>query len=249
MPTAGHVRARSAADRRARERVTVPVPGLPRSSPAEKGRHGSCGGVHRADVADVGPVRPWRTSIAPVLHDVLDTIGAHADAAVAALQVWVDARPRVLQIAVVFLLSVIPVVEGDIAAGIGMVAGVDWELTFLAAAGGTALAAWAAAVWGARIAARRRAGGGAQESPDPAARVPSRRRDAASRVLARVDRYGLGPAMVLCGFVSPVALNTFVLAVAGVDRRRLVFWGVVSAVINVGVVVAGAAGVLHLLSR
>lgn len=208
-----------------------------------------------------------------MIHDLVSTFHAATSfvaSVVSDLQDAVDVLPPVLQFFAVFLLSVIPVVEGDIAAGIGMVAGVAWEFTLLAATAGTALASWGGAVWGSRIAGRRRgraavaaedAGAGADvvdddsdgtagsvdgaEDADTA--VPSRRRDAARRLLARVDRYGLGPAMVLGGFVSPVAVNTFVLAVAGLDRRRLVFWGVVSSVVNVGVVVAGATGVLHLL--
>ncbi len=194
-------------------------------------------------------------SVASVTSAVSDVISG--------LQHQVDALPPVLQFVAVFVLAVIPVIEGDIAAGIGMVAGVDWEFTFIAAAGGTALTAWAGALWGSRLAERRR--GRTQHDRDHSGNadvaegsgnpgdivdlVPSRRRSAASRILARVDRYGLGPAMVLCGFVSPVGLNTFVLAVAGMDRRRLVFWGLVSAVLNVGIVVAGTTGVLHLVLK
>ncbi|WP_414121577.1 hypothetical protein [Corynebacterium nuruki] len=186
------------------------------------------------------------------VHDVVTTV-------INDIQTWVDMLPRALQVVAVFVLSVIPVVEGDIAAGIGMVAGIDWELTFLAATGGTVVAAWATTLWGTRIAAirqTRRAARRAEqaereagvEAPDGAPdEVDGRHRNAAVRLLRQVDRYGLGPAMVLCGFISPIAVNCFVLALAGYDRKRLLVWSVVSAVINVGVVVAGATGLLHIL--
>lgn len=195
-------------------------------------------------IPDIVTTVPGATSSA--VSSVTSSVVSFLGSALSDLQLRVDVMPRALQVLAVFLLSVIPVVEGDIAAGIGMVAGVDWEFTFLAAAGGTALSAWAAAVWGSRLAARRRtrSAGPVDEMPDE---VTPARKKAAARVLDRVDRYGLGPAMVLCGFVSPVALNTFVLALAGVDRRRLVFWGTVSALVNVGAVVAGTGGILHLL--
>ncbi|WP_139024544.1 hypothetical protein [Corynebacterium nuruki] len=180
------------------------------------------------------------------VHDVVTTV-------INDIQTWVDMLPRALQVVAVFVLSVIPVVEGDIAAGIGMVAGIDWELTFLAATAGTVVAAWVTTLWGTRIAAirqtrraARRAERAEQEAGAPD-EVDGRHRNAAVRLLRQVDRYGLGPAMVLCGFISPIAVNCFVLALAGYDRKRLLVWSVVSAVINVGVVVAGATGLLHIL--
>ncbi|WP_147592865.1 hypothetical protein [Corynebacterium provencense] len=205
-------------------------------------------------INDTVATAPDTASVVSAVSGVASSVSSAVSGVISDLQHQVDALPPVLQFVAVFVLAVVPVIEGDIAAGIGMVAGVDWEFTFVAAAGGTALAAWAGALWGSRITERRRSrtlprddAGAAADTEDAVDVVPSRRRAAADRILARVDRYGLGPAMVLCGFVSPVGLNTFVLAMAGFDRRRLVVWGVVSAVLNVGIVVAGTTGVLHLL--
>lgn len=191
-----------------------------------------------------------------MIHDIFSAVHSFLATSVADVQTSVDAMPVALQCASVFVLAIIPVVEGDIAAGIGMVAGLDWELTLATASAGTAVAVWFAAQWGARLADRRRHraaasdnnGEDAGEDTEDAGEDDDTRAAAAGRKLLRLmDRYGLGPAMVLGGFVSPVALNTFALAVAGLDLRRLLFWGWVSTVINVTVVVAGAGGLLHLL--
>ncbi|RRO93863.1 hypothetical protein CXF29_09085, partial [Corynebacterium bovis] len=44
-------------------------------------------------------------------------------------------------------------------------------------------------------------------------------------LLDRVARWGLPAAMILGGVVSPVAINAFLLASAGMNRRALRLWG------------------------
>ncbi|MEL4182360.1 hypothetical protein CXF35_08890 [Corynebacterium bovis] len=68
-------------------------------------------------------------------------------------------------------------------------------------------------------------------------------------LLDRVARWGLPAAMILGGVVSPVAINAFLLASAGMNRRALRLWGVVSAVVNTALAVAATTGLLHLIWR
>ncbi|MDN8579654.1 hypothetical protein [Corynebacterium bovis] len=202
--------------------------------------------------------------------------------ALESLQSWVHGLPVVLQVLAVFVIGVVPVLEGDVAAAVGIVAGVSWPATFLAGTAGTVLATVGGVALGGRVdgglrARRRRrdrerlpaaadgiaAPTGADRGPDPgpvrtpdgtALPVGGRGRDRSREerrraLLDRVARWGLPAAMILGGVVSPVAINAFLLASAGMNRRALRLWGVVSAVVNTALAVAATPGLLHLIWR
>ncbi|MFE1514634.1 hypothetical protein [Corynebacterium bovis] len=206
--------------------------------------------------------------------------------ALESLQSWVHGLPVVLQVLAVFVIGVVPVLEGDVAAAVGIVAGVSWPATFLAGTAGTVLATVGGVALGGRVdgglrARRRRrdrerlpaaadgiaAPTGADRGPDPgpdpgpvrtpdgtALPVGGRGRDRSREerrraLLDRVARWGLPAAMILGGVVSPVAINAFLLASAGMNRRALRLWGVVSAVVNTALAVAATTGLLHLIWR
>ncbi|MEL4152143.1 hypothetical protein MTQ22_02075 [Corynebacterium bovis] len=198
--------------------------------------------------------------------------------ALESLQSWVHGLPVVLQVLAVFVIGVVPVLEGDVAAAVGIVAGVSWPATLIAGSAGTALATLGGVALGGRVdgglrARRRRrdrerlpAGtgastGGTGANPGPV-RIPDgtalpvggrgrdRSREERRRALLdRVARWGLPAAMLLGGVVSPVAINAFLLASAGMNRRALRLWGVVSSVVNTAAVVAATTGLLHLVWR
>ncbi|MEL4161944.1 hypothetical protein [Corynebacterium bovis] len=202
--------------------------------------------------------------------------------ALESLQSWVHGLPVVLQVLAVFVIGVVPVLEGDVAAAVGIVAGVSWPATFLAGTAGTVLATVGGVALGGRVdgglrARRRRrdrerlpaaadgtaAPTGQDPGPDPgpvrtpdgtALPVGGRGRDRSREerrraLLDRVARWGLPAAMILGGVVSPVAINAFLLASAGMNRRALRLWGVVSAVVNTALAVAATTGLLHLIWR
>ncbi|MDK8511186.1 hypothetical protein QP948_07220 [Corynebacterium bovis] len=202
--------------------------------------------------------------------------------ALESLQSWVHGLPVVLQVLAVFVIGVVPVLEGDVAAAVGIVAGVSWPATFLAGTAGTVLATVGGVALGGRVdgglrARRRRrdrerlpaaadgiaAPTGADPGPAPgpvrtpdgtALPVGGRGRDRSREerrraLLDRVARWGLPAAMILGGVVSPVAVNAFLLASAGMNRRALRLWGVVSAVVNTALAVAATTGLLHLIWR
>ncbi|RRO80861.1 hypothetical protein CXF47_07355 [Corynebacterium bovis] len=198
--------------------------------------------------------------------------------ALESLQSWVHGLPVVLQVLAVFVIGVVPVLEGDVAAAVGIVAGVSWPATFLAGTAGTVLATVGGVALGGRVdgglrARRRRRdrerlpaaadGTAAPTGQDPgpvrtpdgtALPVGGRGRDRSREerrraLLDRVARWGLPAAMILGGVVSPVAINAFLLASAGMNRRALRLWGVVSAVVNTALAVAATTGLLHLIWR
>ncbi|RRQ08537.1 hypothetical protein CXF35_09745, partial [Corynebacterium bovis] len=71
--------------------------------------------------------------------------------ALESLQSWVHGLPVVLQVLAVFVIGVVPVLEGDVAAAVGIVAGVSWPATFLAGTAGTVLATVGGVALGGRV--------------------------------------------------------------------------------------------------
>lgn len=145
------------------------------------------------------------------------------------LQSFVDTLPMALQTLALLGIGAVPVLEGDVSALIGVVAGVPMVLTIIFAAAGTILATMAAVAWGARIGDKRQKG------------------DRERRIMARVEKWGIPIAMLIGGFFVSVSINAFVMSAAGLNRSIVLISGIVTAVFNAVLVALIAAGALQVL--
>lgn len=143
------------------------------------------------------------------------------------LQEFVDTLPFVLQVLSVLLIGLVPALEGDVAAAVGIVAGVPWLVTVIIGAGGTVLTTVGAVAWGSRIGDRRSKG------------------DRERRILARAEKWGIPIAMFIGGFLVSVSINAFVMSAAGLNRTIVLAAGIATAVFNTLFVALVAAGILQ----
>lgn len=145
------------------------------------------------------------------------------------LQSLVDTLPMALQALALLGIAAVPVLEGDVAALIGTVAGVPMVLTIIFSAAGTILATMAGVAWGARIGDKREKG------------------DRERKIMARVEKWGIPIAMFIGGFFVSVSINAFVMSAAGLNRTIVLISGFVTAAFNTVLVALIAAGALHVL--
>lgn len=145
---------------------------------------------------------------------------------VADVQGQVDLLPLPLQIAAILVIGLIPFLEGDVAAGIGIAVGVPLVPTIAAATAGTILITIGAVRLGARAGAR------------------ASREERSERILTRAQRFGVPIAMLIGGFLVSVPLNAFVMSAARLNRAVVLVSGVVVSIINAVFVALVAAGVL-----
>lgn len=143
------------------------------------------------------------------------------------LQEFVDTLPLALQVIAVLIIGMVPALEGDVAAAIGIVAGVPWLLTVLVGAGGTVLTTLGAVAWGSRIGDKRRKG------------------ERERKIMARVEKWGIPIAMFIGGFLVSVAINAFVMSAAGLNRTIVLISGIATAIFNTLFVALVAAGILQ----
>jgi len=144
---------------------------------------------------------------------------------IASLQGAVDPLPLPLQIIAVFAIGMIPFLEGDVSAGIGVAAGIPLVPVIIAAAAGTILVTIGAVALGSR-----------------------RTRTREDKIVSRAQRFGIPLAMIIGGFLVSVPLNALVMSAARLDRTTILISGAVTAVINATFVGLVAAGVLVFIS-
>ena len=123
-----------------------------------------------------------------------------------------------LQFLAVFVIGIVPFLESHFGAFVGTLTGIPVVLAILAAVFGNLLAlvvaTWAGSGVANRVAARR-------------TQTTSKR---SQKVLAKVDRFGVPVASLLGPFVLATALSTFIMIGAGLNRRTVVTWQVVTVV-------------------
>ena len=144
-------------------------------------------------------------------------------------QAFVDTLPLALQVLSLLVVGLVPFLEGDVAAAIGVVTGVPLILALIFSAAGTILATMAAVAWGARIGEKRQRG------------------ERERRIMARVEKWGIPIAMLLGGFFVSVSVNAFVMSAAGLNRTIVLVSGFITAALNTAFVGLAAAGVLRLV--
>ncbi|WP_430593226.1 hypothetical protein [Humidisolicoccus flavus] len=145
------------------------------------------------------------------------------------LQTSVDPLPDALQVLAVFAIGMIPFLEGDVGAGIGIAAGAPTVATIIAATLGTIVVSLLALQLGGTVGAKR-------------SRSARER-----RVLRRVEKWGIPIAMFIGGFLVSVPLNVLIMSAAGLNRRIIAIAAVATAIFNTLFVAVIVLGVLNFL--
>lgn len=145
------------------------------------------------------------------------------------LQQFVDTLPGPLQIIVIALIGMIPFLEGDVAATIGVVAGMHWLTSILLGVTGTIAVTFMVLAMTKRFGERHQ------------------HRWQEHTVMQRVERWGVPIAMLITGFLLSVPMTAFVMRAAGLGRSIVLVSAIAVALLNATVAGLIAAGMLNWL--
>ncbi|NQX11539.1 small multidrug efflux protein [Microbacteriaceae bacterium VKM Ac-2855] len=180
------------------------------------------------------------------------------------LQDFVDNVPEFVQPLIVAGLGMIPYVEGEGSAALGIIAGVNPIVAAVAGAAGNILAVVLVVLLSARVrdsvAARRRervlvgAGSDAPGTADASSTVdapsdtePNRRGKARERLSRWLVRFGVPGASILAPLALPTQLTAAFFVASGVRKGWVVLWQVIAIVLWTGLVAAAALGFVSAL--
>ncbi|MBN0038914.1 hypothetical protein JN535_01845 [Cellulosimicrobium cellulans] len=141
----------------------------------------------------------------------------------------VDGLPTIVQFLAPFALGLVPFLEGDVGATIGVLVGIPWPLAFVAGATGTAVATVLAVSLGGAVDDRRA------------------KTDRGRKTMRRVERWGTPVAMLISGFLFSVVTAALVMTAAGLDRRVVAICGTVTGVFNALFAALLTAGIITLV--
>jgi hypothetical protein len=145
------------------------------------------------------------------------------------LQQFVDMLPGPLQGFAVVLVGMVPFLEGDVAATIGVVAGMHWLVSILLGVTGTIAVTFLV------LAVTERLGEHHQSRWEE------------HTVMRRVERWGVPIAMLITGFLLSVPVTAFIMRAAGLGRSIVLVSSIAVAILNATVAGLIAAGMLHWL--
>ncbi|MHA7263949.1 small multidrug efflux protein [Arthrobacter sp. TMN-37] len=175
------------------------------------------------------------------------------------LQEFVNQVPDVLQPLGVALVGMIPYVEGEGSAALGILAGVDPIVAGLAGAGGNFLSVLVVVLLSSRVRERVvawRAGGGESDGgtirtletdTSKSTSPPTRRAKGQRRLRGWLSRFGVPGASMLAPLALPTQLTAAFFVASGVSKRRVLLWQAIAIVVWTAAVAAAATGVLGLL--
>ncbi|WP_019180750.1 hypothetical protein [Microbacterium yannicii] len=167
--------------------------------------------------------------------------------------------PEFVQPLIVALAAAVPFVEGELASVLGIWAGVNPFVAFLAAVAGNFLSVFVVVVFGARIReaiVRRRAtrrelvaagagaGAGIESAHSEEAKPESKGRQRFRRFLVR---FGVPGASLLGPLALPTQFTSAMLVAAGVSKGWILLWQAVAIILWTGFTTAVTVGVLALL--
>lgn len=186
------------------------------------------------------------------------------------LQNAIDQLPEFLQPLLVMLAGAIPYIEGEGAAGLGILAGIDPIIAAVAGAAGNILCVIGVVFLGSRVregvvarkAARTEAnrlepslvggagsgtdaGGTSPADADP--EKPSRKTKGRARLRRWLVRFGVPGASILAPLALPTMLTAAFFVGSGVSRRWVILWQVVAIVLWTSLIAVAATGALALL--
>lgn len=143
------------------------------------------------------------------------------------LQQYVDTLPGPLQLTAVFVIGVVPLLEGDVAALVGVLSGMHWLPTVLFGTAGTVVVT-VCAVGVAGTVGRRQEG-----------------RWKHHRVMRRVGDWGSPVAMLVSGLLFSVPITAFIMRASGIRRSVVLVSAVLVSAANALLVGLVVSGVLH----
>lgn len=144
------------------------------------------------------------------------------------IQTHVDALHPILQFLAVFAVGLVPFLEGDSGAIVGVLAGIPWPVVIIAAFAGTLLSSLVVVRLSGRLA------------------DPGNRGERDRRVLSRAERWGIPAAMLVSGVLLSVIITALIMAGARLHRPTILLSAAVTALLNVGVGVLVGEGVIQL---
>ncbi|WP_127817645.1 small multidrug efflux protein [Microbacterium sp. CPCC 204701] len=170
--------------------------------------------------------------------------------------------PDLVQFLIVGAVAMVPFLEGELAATLGVWAGFNPVAAFAVAAAGNFLSVFAVVTFGSRareaiIARRARAkapvaSGGAvlvQEQPDSVAGEPAKPESKGRQRFRRfLVRFGVPGASLLGPLALPTQFTSAMLVASGVSRRWVLLWQGIAIVIWTGLTTLVATGVLALIA-
>lgn len=162
---------------------------------------------------------------------------------------WVQQLPELVQPLGVGIAGMVPYIEGEGAAGIGIILGINPVVAALAAMIGNFLSVLAVVTISSRVREKVVAGrGNEREAPDPAAAAPSARRVKGQRRLQGwLSRFGVPGASLLAPLALPTQLTAAFFAASGVRKERVLLWQAIAIVLWTGVIAALATGLVGFL--
>ncbi len=175
------------------------------------------------------------------------------------LQDFVTQLPEFVQPLLVAGLGMIPYVEGEGGAAIGIIAGINPVVAALAAAAGNIIAVLAEVLVSSRaretvVARRTRPAGGGTLTIDTADRpmadsaaTPNRRSKGRERLRGWMVRFGVPLTSILAPLALPTHLTAAFFVASGVKKEWVILWQIVAIVLWTGAVAAAALGVITLL--
>ena len=165
--------------------------------------------------------------------------------------------PQLVQPLIVALAAAIPFVEGELASVLGVWAGVNPFVAFLAAVAGNFLSVFFVVVFGVRIReaiVRRRATRRELAAAGAGARIESAHFEEAKpeskgrqRFRRFLVRFGVPGASILGPLALPTQFTSAMLVAAGVSKGWILLWQAVAIILWTGFTTAVTVGVLALL--
>ncbi|WP_159619514.1 small multidrug efflux protein [Arthrobacter zhaoguopingii] len=173
------------------------------------------------------------------------------------LQDFVNQVPEVLQPLGVGLVGMIPYVEGEGSAALGIIAGVNPIVAGIAGAVGNFLSVLVVVLLSSRarqmVVARRAGGSGPDggtvqtlEAPGSAPRS-ARQAKGQTRLRGWLTRFGVPGASLLAPLALPTQLTAAFFIASGVSKQRVLVWQAIAIILWTAAVAAAATGVLGLL--
>jgi hypothetical protein len=176
------------------------------------------------------------------------------------LQDFVNQVPEVLQPVGVGLVGMIPYIEGEGSAALGIIAGVNPIVAAIAGAAGNFLSVLVVVLLSsgvrqqviARRAGRSGSGGTVQtleapgSTPEPAPRS-ARQAKGQTRLRGWLTRFGVPGASMLAPLALPTQLTAAFFVALGVSKQRVLLWQAIAIIVWTAAVAAAATGVLSLL--
>ena len=177
------------------------------------------------------------------------------------LQDFVSGLPEFVQPLIVAGLGMIPYVEGEGSATLGILVGINPIVAAVAGAAGNILSVVLVVLLGSRVrtsvvARRSAAAEGSvavdvlepgQDAPSDDA-APNRRSKGRQRLRTWLVRFGVPGASILAPFALPTQLTAAFFVASGVKKGWVILWQVVAIVLWTGLVAAAALGIVSLLN-